>query len=92
MATKVATKIKLEEVKNSSNIAAAGFDKKSKRLLVKFSSGTVYEYAGVTLAVWNAFKKTFKGKASAGEFFAAKVKKFPARRVEADEVEALTAA
>ena len=40
---------------SSSNVAAGAWDETFERLYVRFRSGAVYEYSGVSRATWLAF-------------------------------------
>jgi hypothetical protein len=39
----------------SDNVMAAGYDDKSSVMTVQFKNGAIYEYYGVSAAVWQAF-------------------------------------
>lgn len=82
--------MKLLEVKNSSNINGATYDAKTKKVLVRFHNGSVYEYADVPFEIWKRFQATFDGSSSAGKFLNANFKgKFDYRQLDEDEIESL---
>lgn len=59
--------IQMEEVTNSNQIAARGYDPVTKVLALKFKKGGggIYRYSEFTPKHWDAFKKA----SSAGTFF-----------------------
>jgi hypothetical protein len=59
---------------DSSAIKSVGYNPRSRTLEVEFTSGSVYDYFGVTAGLW----KSFLAAPSKGKFFARKIRgRFP---------------
>jgi KTSC domain len=64
---------------HSSAISSVGYDPESRTLEVEFSSGSVYDYFGVTSRLFESFLES----ASKGKFFAQRIRnRFPSERQE----------
>lgn len=68
----------MQQIDNSSNVKAIGYDPESKTLRVEFLSGGTYDYAGVPQSEFNALESA----GSVGGYLAKNIKgKFPSQKV-----------